>query len=146
VSSAPSAHEAVIFFNEDQPVYRQLAEIHKLRSDQLTLRRGRQFLRQISGDSVNFGFPEKMNGRILSIVPWSRIFNDNELLCAINKDPDQDRTAFVTIDHDLHTAGGRLTCLYSTRPAETGRTLLVEARNGKAVSLTAPSAGFVVYG
>ena len=43
------------FFNEDQPVYRQLAEIHKLRRDQLTLRRGRQFLRQISGDGVNFG-------------------------------------------------------------------------------------------
>ena len=134
------------FFNEDQPVYRQLAEIHKLRRDQLTLRRGRQFLRQISGDGVNFGFPEKMNGRILSIVAWSRIFNDNELLCAINTDPDQDRTVFVTIDNDLHTAGDRLTCLYSTRPAEIGRTLLVEARNGKAVSLTAPSAGFVVCG
>ena len=134
------------FFSEDQPVYRQLAEIHKLRRDQLTLRRGRQFLRQISGDGVNFGFPEKMNGRILSIVAWSRIFNDNELLCAINTDPDQDRTVFVTIDNDLHTAGDRLTCLYSTRPAEIGRTLLVEARNGKAVSLTAPSAGFVVCG
>lgn len=134
------------FFNEDQPVYRQLAEVHKLRGNQLTLRRGRQFLRQISGDGVNFGFPAIMGGRMLSIVAWSRIFNDNELLCAINTDPDHASTAFVTIDNDLHAAGNRVTCLYSTNPVEIGRTLLVESRNGKSVFLTVPPAGFVVYG
>ena len=81
-----------------------------------------------------------------SIVAWSRIFDDKELLCAINTDPDRQPTAFVTIDNALHAAGSHLTCLYSTRSAEIGQTLTVEARNGKAVSLTVPPAGFVVYG
>lgn len=134
------------FFNEDRAIYRELAEIHELRRSQLTLRRGRQFLRQISGNGIDFGFPERIRGRMRSIVAWSRIFNDRELLCAINTDPDNATTTFVTIDKDLHSSGSRLTCLYSTDPAEIGRTLTVEPRNGKAVSLSAPAAGFVVYG
>ena len=87
-----------------------------------------------------------MGGRMLSIVAWSRIFNDNEMLCAINTDPDHARTAFVTLDDGLHVAGDSVTCLYSTNPVDIGRTLLVEARNGKSVPLTVPPAGFVVYG
>lgn len=136
------------FFNEDQSAYQELAKIHKLRSSQLTLRRGRQFLRQISGpeDGVNFGFPQVLGGRMLSIVAWSRIFNEEELLCAINTDPENSTTAFVTIDNDLHDTGSKLTCLYSTNSAEIGRTLTVEARNGKSVLLTVAPAGFVIYG
>jgi glycosidase len=136
------------FFNENQSDYQELAKIHKLRGNQLTLRRGRQFLRQISAstDGVNFGFPQVLGGRMLSVVAWSRIFNDNEILCAINTDPDHATTAFVTIDNDLHATGSRLSCLYSTNSAEIGQPLTVAARNGKAVLLTVPSAGFVVYG
>jgi glycosidase len=136
------------FFVEDQRVYQELAKIHKLRASLLPLRRGRQYLRQISGpgDGVNFGFPNVMGGRMLSIVAWSRVFNDVEVLCAINTDPDHATTAFVTIDNDLHDAGSHLTCMYSTNSAEIGQPLIVEARNGKAVRLTVPPAGFVVYG
>jgi hypothetical protein len=54
-------------------------------------------------------------------------------------------TAFVTIDNDLHAAGDRLTCLYSTDATDIGRSVAVEARNGKAIALTVPAAGFVVY-
>ena len=81
-----------------------------------------------------------------SIVAWSRIFNDVELVCAINTDPDAEKKAFVPIDNDLHAAGGNLTCLYSTDAAEIGQKLTVEAKNGKAVSMKVPAAGFVVYG
>ena len=38
------------FFLEDETVYRELGKIHRLRREQLPLRRGRQFLRQISGN------------------------------------------------------------------------------------------------
>ncbi len=135
------------FFNEDNSAYRSMADIHKLRREELTLRRGRQFLRQISGNGVDFGFPAKISGgRMLTIVAWSRIFNDNELLCAINTDPDKATTAFVTIDNDLHAAGSQLTCMYSPDASELGRKIAVEARNGKAVSLKVPAAGVVVYG
>jgi glycosidase len=137
----------VHFFLEDQPVFQELAKIHKLRMEQLPLRRGRQFLRQISGNGTDFGLPVGLGGsRMHSIVAWSRIFNDVELLCAINTDPDAPVTAFVTVDNDLHDAGSQLTCLYSSDGAEIGQKVTVEARNGKAVLLTAPTAGFVVYG
>lgn len=133
-------------FDEDQPTYRVLAEIHKLRQSQITLRRGRQFLRPISGNGQDFGIPRRFGSeRMLSIVAWSRIFSDQELLCAINTDPDRATSAFATIDDDLHAAGSRLTCLYSTKSSEIGQTIPVEARNGKAVFLTVPPAGFVVY-
>ena len=134
------------FFNENHPVYRELFKIHQLRRQWLPLRRGRQFLRQISGNGVDFGFPQHVGARMRSIVAWSRIFNDVELLCAINTDPDNPGTAFVTIDNDLHAAGNQLTCLYSSDGSEIGSKLTVEPKNGKAVSLHVPAAGFVVYG
>ena len=136
------------FFLEDgQFVYQELGKIHRLRRDHLPLRRGRQFLRQISGDGVNFGMPERLGGGPLrSIVAWSRIFNEVEVLCALNTDPDRETQAFVTVDDSLHTAGATLRCLYSTVASEIGQSVSVEARNGKAVSVSVAPAGFVVYG
>lgn len=134
------------FFDESQSVYKAMADIHRVRRDHLTLRRGRQYLRQISGNGVDFGYPERPNARMLSVVAWSRIFNDNELLCAINTDPLSPRTAFVTIDNDLHSTGDSLTCIYSTASGETGHTITVQAKNGKAVLLEVPAGGFVIYG
>ena len=133
-------------FIEDQPVYRELAKIHRLRRQELALRRGRQFLRPISGNGEDFGFPARIGaGPLRSVVGWSRIFDDREVLAAINTDPNQALTAYVTIDNDLHAAGSRLSCLYSTESSEIGRSVAVEPRNGKAVFLRVPAAGFVVY-
>jgi glycosidase len=133
------------FFDEDQFTYGELAKVHAIRRELLPLRRGRQYLREISGDGVSFGLPRRLGGRMLSIVAWSRIFSDNEVLCAINTDPDHPSTAYVTIDDSLHGAGDILRCRYSSNAAEIGGHVEVEARNGKAVHLTVPAAGFVIY-
>lgn len=133
------------FFDETHPVYRELKKILRLRREQLVIRRGRQFLRQISGDGQHFGLPVMLGGVIRSVVPWSRIFSDREVLLAVNTDVDIPRTAWVTIDDGLHAAGSRLTCLYSTDASQIGSTLQVEPRNGKAVQLTVPAAGFVAF-
>ncbi len=45
------------FFNENQPVYQELAKILAVRKEKIALRRGRQYLREISGDGQNFGLP-----------------------------------------------------------------------------------------
>lgn len=66
-------------------------------------------------------------------------------MCAINTDPDQPRTAWVTVEDELHRAGDTLRCIYSTDPAQRGGTLTIEPRNGKAVRLTVPAAGLVIY-
>ncbi len=135
------------FFDEDGPVYRELAKILALRKQRIALRRGRQYLREISGDGRNFGLPRMIGGQLRSVVPWARIFDDREMLLAVNTDPDQARTAWATVDNDLHRDGERLACIYSSDPAQVGggeavRTL---GNGGKAVSLTVPAAGFVIY-
>ena len=133
------------FFDETNPVYVELARILQLRREQLVIRRGRQFLRQISGDGQNFGPPVMIDGIVRSVVPWSRIFSDREIVLAVNTDVDASRTAWVTIDNGLHAAGSQLTCLHSTDAAQIGSVATVEARNGKAVQITVPAAGFVAF-
>ena len=94
-----------------------------------------------------FGLPQMMGGVIRSVVPWSRIFNDREVLLAVNTDLDSPRTAWVTIDDGLHAAGSRLTCLYSTDAAQIGSTVDWSSRaTGRPSQLTVPPAGFVAFG
>ncbi|MDO8846306.1 MAG: hypothetical protein Q7U98_18925 [Methylicorpusculum sp.] len=94
-----------------------------------------------------FGYPQIIGGGPkLSIVPWSRIFNKQEIVLAINTDADNARTAWVTIDYKLHQEESSvLTCIYSTESTQIGTTCEIEARNGRAIQLTVPGGGFVIY-
>ena len=133
-------------FRQDGAVYQELSRLLALRRSMKALRRGRQYLRPISGDGIHFGLPRRLgDGPMRSVVAWSRLFAEGEVVCALNTDPTSARTAWVTIDNDLHAAGDRLVCRYSTDRAQEGTSVLVEARNGKAIELTVPPAGFVVY-
>ena len=132
-------------FDENNPIYQQLARILALRAETPALRRGRQYLREISGDGESFGLPRVLGSRMLSVVAWSRILAGTEMVAAINTDPDSSRTAWVTIDSEMHSLSDGLTCRFSTAPADEGHIARVEARNGLAISLTVPPGGFVVY-
>jgi glycosidase len=133
------------FFDESGPVYQGLKNLLQLRRSDPIYRRGRQYLRPISGDGMNFGLPAMVGGQIRSLVPWSRLLDSEEALLAINTDPDQPRTAWVTIDATLHAAGDKLARVYPADGSNIDDTVTVEARNGKAVRLTVPAAGFVIY-
>lgn len=133
------------FFDETSPAYEEIGKILDVRRTCLPLRRGRQYLREISGDGIHFGLPAMIGGQMRSVVPWSRILADDEVLCAINTDYDQPRTAWVTVDAGLHETGSSFECIYSTDGTEIGTRIGVEERNGKAVQLTVPAAGFVIY-
>ncbi len=134
-------------FDENAASYVELAKILGIRRDpkNIALRRGRQYLREISGDGMNFGLPRMLGNEIRSIIPWSRIFDKREFLLAINTDAWNPVTAWVTVDNELHAAGACLTCVYSTHATDIGGRLTVQAKNGKAVWLTVPAAGFVIY-
>jgi hypothetical protein len=67
------------------------------------------------------------------------------MLLAINTDYDQPRNAWVTVDNELHEAGDELKCIYSTDASQIGQSVTVKARNGKAVLVTVPAAGFVIF-
>ncbi|MGI5244381.1 alpha-amylase family glycosyl hydrolase [Dactylosporangium sp. CA-139066] len=127
-------------FDEDHPTYRELQQILAVRRRLPALRRGRQYLRPVSADGVVFAPPGPRG-----LLPWSRIFADREVLVAVNTDPDRVRTAWVTVDAGLHAEGAMLTCVYSSEPALAGGRVSVSARNGRAVQLTVPPAGVVMY-
>ena len=138
------------FFNESHPTYLFLQAASALRTKYLALRRGRQYLRQLSltGNAGDFWFPRMINGELRFVVAWSRIFAGQELLCAINTDPDSALTVWATVDSRIYQASGqsKLAYIFSTDPAQPGQTLTVAARNGSAVQITLPPAGVVVLG
>jgi hypothetical protein len=117
----------------------------QLRREEVVIRRGRQFLRPISGNGQDFGLPRMFNGKLLSVVAWSRIFNQREVLLAINTNLEATSSAWVTIDAALHAAGDTLRCVYSSDASQLGQNVSVEPRNGKAVRISVPAAGFVVF-
>ena len=131
-------------FDETAPGYGHLAALLELRGREPALRRGRQYLRETSGDGVSFGLPTGYGGRLNGVVAWSRILVDREVLCAINTDPAQASRAWVTVDSGLHAAGGTMRLLHSSHPGAAGR-VAVESRNGAAVLLTLPPGGVVAY-
>ena len=135
-------------FDETHPIYVELARLLAVRMRHIALRRGRQYLRAISGNGQDFGEPHLIGDVLRSVVAWSRLFNDREWLCAINTDDAGERAAWVGLDHDLSPPGSRLVCLYSTDPAQIGSVLEVASPNPdwRAVWLALPAAGYAVYG
>jgi glycosidase len=134
------------FFNESFWVYEELSQILGLRKSMIALRRGRQYLRLISPDGKQYNDPEMIGGEIRSIVPWSRIFDGQEVLLAINTDAANAREGFVQVDPILHPPGSTLTCRYALDKERVGEVLTVEdTEGGAAVWLKVASAGFVIY-
>jgi hypothetical protein len=136
------------FFNEDGDLYRALAELIDLRNKLLPLRRGRQALHHISGDGVTFGLPHRLGERMRSLVSWSRLFADQEVLVAVNTTEDQPVTAYSTVAPTFRVEGDQFQLIfwYAPRGDPPPSSLTVERRNGPlAVRMTLPAAGFAVY-
>jgi glycosidase len=137
------------FFNEDGQLYRALAALIDLRKKLLPLRRGRQVLHQISGDGLNFGLPHRLGERMRSLVSWSRLFIDQEVLVAVNTDEMQPVTAFSTVAPTFRVEGDQFDLIfwYSAKPASPPpASLTVERKNGPlAVAMSLPPASFAMY-
>lgn len=136
------------FFDEAHPVYRFLSQLAALRREHMVLRRGRQYLRQVSatGFDGDFYYPQPVDGQLHWIIAWSRIFARTECLCAINTDTDRAITVYAVVDSTIHPPGSTMQCLLSTAEDFQPHVVTVEARQGSAVRITVPPAGFVVYG
>jgi glycosidase len=137
------------FFNEDSYVYKELAKILEIRRNNLMLLRGRQYLREISGNGTDFGYPSGFGGMVRSVVAWSRIFNENEVVVAFNTDQFNPSTVWVVIDRSLHQPGDQFECVYSSNDkSKQGERLSVAAQCNQAVhtlQLTIPACGFAIY-
>jgi hypothetical protein len=137
------------FFNEDGELYRALAALMDLRKKLLPLRRGRQALHRISGDGVHFGLPHRVGERMRSLVCWSRLLVDQEVLLALNTDEGQPVTMYSTVAPTFRVEGDRFNRIfwYSPKPgAAPPPSLTVERKGGPlAVRITLPPAGFAIY-
>ncbi|RYG26338.1 alpha-amylase [bacterium] len=135
----------VQFFDEESPTYKGLAAILKVRAEDPCLRRGRQYLREVSSDGEEFGLPTPgPEGPFRGIVAWSRTLDRKETLIAINTDPENGATAWVTVDGLIHQPSDSLRCAFC--PGEgTEDVVTVEPRNGRAVRITLPPGGVAIY-
>lgn len=137
------------FFDESAFVYVELAKILRARRSRPALRRGRQYLRDISGDGSHYGPPTGFGGPVRSLVAWSRILDSIELLCVMNTDPQSARTAWITLAAGLHPAGTLLRCFYSSDAAQVDATVSVVAHASSSTLTTAeitlPAAGFAMF-
>lgn len=137
------------FFNEDSSLYKALAALIELRRKLLPLRRGRQTLHHISGDGVTFGLPHRQGDRMRSLVSWSRLFVDQEVLVALNTDESQPVTGYSTVAPTFRVEGDQFHLIFWHAPRTAQAppsSLIVERKNGPlAVRMTLPAAGFAIY-
>ncbi|MEJ2201580.1 MAG: alpha-amylase family glycosyl hydrolase [Desulfuromonadaceae bacterium] len=103
--------EGCHFFNPDHPTYQRIAAIAGIRNRKdkigLTLRRGRQYLREIKPYGETFFLPAPGE-----LTAWSRVMDNQEVLVALNTHGNEDRGAFVTVDARLHPPNSVMKILY----------------------------------
>jgi glycosidase len=138
------------FFNEEGDLYRALAALADLRKKLLPLRRGRQTLHHVSGDGIHFGLPRRVGERMRSLVCWSRLLVDQEVLVALNTDDGQPVTAYSTVAPTFRVEGDQFHRIFWYSPRHAAAppdSLTVKRRDGGplAVQMTLPAAGFAIY-
>src|SRR5262249_41132080 len=137
------------FFNRGRRVHRAPDALIDVRKKLLPLRRGRQVLHHISANGIDFGLPHRLGDRMRSLVSWSRLFVDQEVLVAFNSDEAQPVTAYSTVAPTFRVEGDVFHLIFSNAPKPApppAPTLTVESIGGLlAVRMTLPPGGFVLY-
>jgi hypothetical protein len=105
----------VHFFDDQNPIYQGIAKIARIRAEEPTLRYGREYFREISGDGIHFGHPQGGH----CTLSFSRVLDTQETLVCLNIDAN-DRHDAVAVDGKLTPAGSTMIDLMS------GRELVVE--------------------
>jgi len=118
------------FFDKNSPTYIELSRILAIRKSYIALKHGRQFLREISKNDDPFHYPKKIGEeRISSVVCWSKIFNDEEFVLAINTDTVEKQEVYVKIDPNINSLGDVYEYLYSDNKGLVGKSVIVEEVN-----------------
>ncbi len=86
------------FFDSQFHVYRTLQELIRMRQTYPALRYGRQYLRPIR--NFQEAFTATQGGEI---VAWSRILDEEEILCIVNSHGNDHRGADVIVDRSLNS-------------------------------------------
>ena len=98
-------------FETNHPLYRAVQEITQVRSEQPSLRYGRQYFRQVSGNGTEFAVSPYPAG----VLAFSRILNDQEVVVVANTSSLQTFRGDVIVDHELNPEGTSYRLLYSNK-------------------------------
>ncbi len=148
--------KGVHFFDEETPLFQAISKLCALRHQWIALRRGRQYVHEISGDGVHFGPPVKFGHRLHTLVSWSRVVADHEMLVVFNTDEINAHEIYSVLNPNLRSEGDELRLLFSytpesgVEPHESPRhalsRLIVERRNGVLCTRMALGpAGIAIY-
>jgi hypothetical protein len=89
-------------FDPGYPAYLRIAALAALRREYPALRHGRQYYRQIRNPDSDCPFSYGGAG---SIAAWSRILDDEEILCVLNTNGEEERSAEIIVDNSLNPDG-----------------------------------------
>lgn len=89
------------FFNDVHPIYRAIKQIADIRNAEPTLKFGRMYFREISGDGEHYGRPWGPD----STLAYSRVLADDEMIMALNL-TDKPRQDWVLLDGKMTPPGG----------------------------------------
>ncbi len=98
------------FFDEQHPIYRQIATIAQARASEPALRYGRQYQRNLSGDGVHFGPPQHPGP-----FAFARVLDVTEIVVFANPTLD-DIDLCVGVDGNLNPPGWKMRNLLSPSP------------------------------
>jgi len=101
-------------FDEQSPAYLRIAALAAMRKAHPVARYGRQYLRPVS----IFERPFAILGPG-EIIAWSRILDDEEMLCVINGNGNDERGADILVDPNLNPPGSSLIVVLNTTQAAT---------------------------
>jgi len=100
-------------FSTTNDFYLLIKELSDLRDAQPCLRYGRQYFRQCSGNSSDFGYSTYPGG----LIAFSRILNDIELLVVVDTSTTYQISVFLVVDINLNPDGRPWTILFSSELA-----------------------------
>ncbi len=98
-------------FERTTPFYEAIKKIALVRSNQPTLRYGRQYFRPISGDRSEFGISTFSPGALA----FSRILNDEEVIVVANTASQAEASLAVIVDYTLNVPGAAYQVLFSNK-------------------------------
>ncbi|MDD1757938.1 MAG: hypothetical protein LUQ22_04315 [Methanotrichaceae archaeon] len=109
-------------FNTEHSFYRAIQRLSQMRANEPALRYGRQYLREVSLNSHDFGISRELGG----VLAYSRILDDQEVLTVINTSVNKEWTVDVIVDFALNFSSPSWEMLYSNVMQEQKNDLTTE--------------------
>jgi glycosidase len=98
-------------FDTNISLYKKIGELGEIRKKYSPIRQGRQYLRQIS----IFDSPFVYYNQGGEITAWSRILDDQEILCVFNFHGNEERGARILVDSNINMVGGKLKLIFKSQ-------------------------------